>query len=205
MQNELNWKHAEDGGFPMKLVEKGLDFKGKTALFFYASVTIAVVSMVWVIMLSVRIMQLSRTDPSIPSYYVTIAIVCIAVSMISLHHFYKVFADRKAYFKQIDILDGNVSFVEITREGRKEWQEKLRKFDGISLRHYTHRGRESWYIAIVHSDNTKSFPVFSPGEADCGASEETKRQLLARYGSQFSQFKLATIYEKTAEKKEEQT
>ena len=202
MQNELNWESAEDGGFPMKLVEKGLDFKGKTALFFYASVTIAVVSMVWVIMLSIRIMQLSRTDPTIPHYYVTIAIICIAVSLISLHHFYKVFADRKAYFKQIEIQDGNVAFVEITREGRKEWQEKLRKFSGISLRHYTHRGQESWYIATVHDDNTRSFPVFSPGDADRGAPEADKRQLLARYGSLFN---LLTSYEKPAENKEEQT
>lgn len=205
MQNELNWECAEDGGFPMKLVEKGLDFKGRTAFFFYFSVTIAVVSMVWVIMLSIRIMQLSRTDPSVPHYYVTIAMICIAISLVSLHHFYKVFADRRAYFKQIEIKDGNVSFVEITREGRREWQEKLRKFEGVNLRHYKYRGRDSWYIAIVHSDNSRSFPIFSPGEADLGASDEAKRQLLARYGSYFSQFKLDTLYEKLSEDKEEQS
>lgn len=203
MQNELNWECAQDTGLPTKLVEKGLDFKGKTAFFFYFSVTIAVVSMVWVIMLSVRIMQLSRTDPSVPQYYVTIALICIAISLVSLHHFYKVFADRRAYFKQIEIKDGNVSFLEVTRAGRQEWQEKLRKFEAICLRHYSYRGRDSWYIAIVHSDKTKSFPIFSPGEEDREAGEEAKRQLLARFGSQFSQFGLVTSYEKKSENEEQ--
>jgi hypothetical protein len=203
MQNEINWESANEGGFPMKLVEKGLDLKGRNALFFYFSVTIAVVSMVWVIMLSIRIMMLSRTDPSVPGYYVTIAMVCIAVSLVSLHHFYRVFTDRKAYFKQIEISDGLVNFLEVTREGRREWQEKLRKFESISLRHYAYRGRDSWYIAIVHSDKTKSFPIFSPVEADREAPEDAKRQLLARMGSQFSQFGLVTSYEKKSENEEQ--
>jgi len=204
MQNEINWESANETGFPMKLVEKGLDLKGRNAFFFYFSVTIAVVSMVWVIMLSIRIMMLSRTDPSIPGYYVTIAMVCIGISLVSLHHFYRVFADRKTYFKQIEIDDGGlVKFIEVTREGRREWQEKLRKFEAISLRHYTYRNRDSWYIAVVHSDKTRSFPIFSPTEADREAPEEAKRELLARMGSQFSQFGLVTSYEKKSENEEQ--
>ncbi len=203
MQNELIWEHPEDSDFPRTLVERGLDLKGKARFFFYASVTIAVISMVWVVMLSIRIMQLSRTDPTVPSYYATIAMICIAISLVSLHHFYKVFADRRAYFKQIEIKDGSVSFLEITREGRREWQEKLRKFETISLRHYTYRKLDSWYIAIVHADNTRSFPIFAPKEADREAPEEAKRQILARMGSLFSPFKLVTSYEKKAEKEEQ--
>lgn len=203
MQNELTWEHPEESDFPRKLIERGLDLKGKARFFFYASVTIAVISMVWVITLSIRIMQLSRTDPTVPSYYVTIAMVCIAISLVSLHHFYKVFADRRAYFKEIEIKDGLVSFLEITRAGRREWQEKLRKFEAISLRHYTFRKRDLWYIAIIHSDNSKSFPIFSPREADCGAPEEAKRQLLARMGSMYSPFGLVTSYEKKAAKEEQ--
>lgn len=201
MKNELNWQVNEDGLFPMRLSEKGLDFKGKTAFFFYFSGLVAVLSMVWVIILSLKLLQLSRVDPSVPSYYVTVALICIGVSVVSLYSFYKLYANRRAYRREIEISDGLVSFFETSKAGNKDWKEKLRKFEGIALRHYSYRGVDSWYIALVHSDTTRSFPIFAPDYEARLAPEAEKRELLARYGSQFG---LMTSYEKPEKSKEEQ-
>lgn len=200
MKNQLNWQCPENGGFPMSLSEKGLDFKGRTAFFFYFSGMVATLSMSWVIILSLKLLLYTRTDPNVPSYYVTISLVCAGISIVSLYKFYKLFAERRVYRKKIEIADGMVTFAENTHAGAREWQEKLRKFEGITLKHYTHRGIESWYIALVHSDKTRSFPIFAPDNEALNAPEPEKRQLLARYGSQFN---LLTIYEKPEESKKE--
>lgn len=184
----------------MILSEKGLDFKGRTAFFFYFSGMVATLSMTWVIILSLKLLLYTRTDPSVPSYYITISLACAGISIVSLYKFYKLFAERRVYRKTIEIADGIVTFAENTRAGTREWQEKLRKFDGIALKHYTHRGIESWYIALVHSDKTRSFPIFAPGNETPGATEPEKRQLLARYGSLFN---LMTTYEKPDESKKQ--
>lgn len=193
MKNELNWQHSESGGFPMKLVEKGLNIKGKAVVLFYLSAFMAIASMVWVIMLSLRILQVSYGGSTVPEYYTTIAVVCIAVCLITIHHFYKVLRDRRAYYKEITIADGLVNFTEITHNGKTEWKEKLKKFSGIGLKHYKHRNQSSWYIAIIHDENGKSIPVFSPDAENQNATEEVKREQLARMGSAFG---LLTHYEK---------
>lgn len=200
MKNELKWQTPEAGGFPMHLSEKGLDFKGKNAVFFYISGLVATLSLVWVIMLSIKLLQLARTDPNVPQYYVTVALVCAAISAAALYSFYKIFKERRIYLKEISIADGTVSFRERTTAGTVEWQEKLRKFEGLFLKHYSYRGVESWYIALVHSDKTRSFPVFAPDYESRQAPEEEKRKLLARLGSTFN---LITNYEKPEEKKNE--
>ncbi|MDD3146579.1 MAG: hypothetical protein PHD82_04705 [Candidatus Riflebacteria bacterium] len=200
MKNEMNWQCAENGGFPMRLAEKGLDFKGRTAFFFYFSGLVAVLSMIWVIILSVKLLQFSRVDPNLPSYYTTVAMLCIGISAASLYSFYKLFATRSAYRKNIEIADGTVSFSEVTSKGTREWKEKLRKFEGLTLRHYDFRGVSSWYIALMHADKERCFPVFTPDYDSRLAPETEKRELLARYGSMFN---LITTYEKPEESKKE--
>lgn len=200
MKNELNWQTGEDGQMPMTLSEHGLDFKGRTAVVFYISGIVAVTSMIWVMLLSVKLLHMTRSDPSVPEYYVTIALICIGISAVSLYSFYKLFADRRAYSKNIVISDGNVSYRETTRTGNKEWSDKLRKFEGVFLKHYSYRGVASWYIALVHAEKDRSFPVFAPDYESRLASEEEKKKLLARYGSRLN---LVTHYEKPVEEKQE--
>lgn len=200
MKNELAWKSPEDQDFPMKLVERGLDFSGRTALIFYFSGVVAVLSMLWVIALSVKLIYMTQYDPNIPEYYKTVAIVCIAISAASLYSFYKIYMDRRAYRKEIEIANGLVTYSETTRKGKSEWQEKVRKYEGVHLRHYAYRGVDSWYIALVHADSSRSFPVFAPDYESRLASEEEKRKILAQFGSKFA---LMTTYEKPEKKEEE--
>ncbi len=200
MKNELAWKTSENQDFPMKLVERGLDFSGKTALIFYFSGVVAVLSMLWVMALSVKLIYMAQQDPNIPEYYKTVAIVCIAISAASLYSFYKIYMDRRAYSKEIEIADGTVTFCEKTRKGKTEWQEKVRKYQGVFLRHYNYRGVDSWYIALVHTDSSRSFPVFAPDYDSRLAGEDEKRKILAQYGSKFG---LMTTFEKPEKKEEE--
>jgi hypothetical protein len=188
MKNELAWKTSENQDFPMKLVERGLDFSGKTALIFYFSGVVAVLSMLWVMALSVKLIYMAQQDPNIPEYYKTVAIVCIAISAASLYSFYKIYMDRRAYSKEIEIADGTVTFCERTRKGKTEWQEN------------NYRGVDSWYIALVHTDSSRSFPVFAPDYDSRLAGEDEKRKILAQYGSKFG---LMTTFEKPEKKEEE--
>ena len=200
MKNELAWQCPEDKDFPMKLVEQGLAFGGRTALIFYFSGAVAVLSMLWVMALSVKLVFMVKQDPNIPQYYQTVAMVCIAISVASLYSFYRIYMDRKAYCKEIEIDDGLVSYCETTRKGKTEWQEKIRKYEGVHLRHYSYRGVDSWYVALVHSDSSRSFPVFAPDYDSRLASEEEKRKILAQYGSKFG---LMTTFEKKKTEEEE--
>ncbi|MGM0599567.1 MAG: hypothetical protein ACQETH_07075 [Candidatus Rifleibacteriota bacterium] len=192
MQNELNWQTAENEEFPMKLTEKGLDFPPKTAVFFYLSGIVAVLSMFWVLALSLKLIYMVQDDPTIPGYYKTIAIVCIAISVFSLFSFYKLYMNRRAYRKNIEIDNGMVNYSETTRQGANEWQEKLKKYEGVFLKHYSYRGVNSWYIALVHSDPAKSIPIFAPDYESRDIKEEEKKRILAQYGSKFG---LVTHYE----------
>lgn len=200
MKNELAWVTPENQDFPMKLVERGLAFSGRTALIFYFSGVVAVLSMFWVMALSVKLIYMAQQDPNIPEYYKTVAIVCIAISAASLYSFYKIYMDRRRYCKEIEIADGVVSFSETTRTGKTEWKEKVRKYEGVFLRHYAYRGVDSWYIALVHADTSRSFPVFAPDYDSRLASEEEKRRILAQYGSKFG---LLTTFEKNEKKEKE--
>lgn len=183
----------------MRLVERGLSFGGRTAMIFYFSGVVAVLSMFWVMTLSVKLIFMAQQDPNIPEYYKTVALICIAISVASLYSFYKIYMDRRAYCKEIEIADGVVNFSETTRTGKTEWKEKVRKYEGVFLRHYSYRGVDSWYVALVHADSSRSFPVFAPDNESTNASEEEKRRILAQYGSRFN---LMTNYEKKEEKKE---
>ncbi|GAB4267681.1 MAG: hypothetical protein Kow0029_02350 [Candidatus Rifleibacteriota bacterium] len=200
MKNELNWTIAEGKDFPMKFIEKGLDFSPKTAFFFYFSGMVAILSLLWVMALAVKLIYISQQDPGIPEYYKTVAFICIAISAASLYSFYKLYMDRRNYLKQIEIDKGVVNFIETTSKGKIEWSEKVKKYEGVYLKHYTYRGIDSWYIALVHSDSSKSFPVFAPDYDSKDVSEEEKRKLLAQYGNKFG---LLTIYEKKKDKNEE--
>lgn len=201
MKNELGWVTAENSDFPMHLTEKGLDFSKRTAFFFYFSGIVAVLSMFWVMLLSVKLIYMAHQDPTVPEYYKMVAFVCLAIGAASLFSFYKLYMDRRAYQKTIDIENGQVSYCETTRKGTIEWKEKVKKFEGMYLKHYTYRGVESWYIALVHADTTKSFPVFAPEYESRLATEVEKRTILAQYGSKFG---LMTIYEKEEDKGEEE-
>ncbi|MEW6711336.1 MAG: hypothetical protein AB1403_16045 [Candidatus Riflebacteria bacterium] len=200
MKNELNWVSPEGQDFPMKMVEKGLSFNGKTALVFYFSGFVAILSMLWVMALSVKLIFMTQQDPNIPEYYKTVAIICIGISAASLFSFYKIYRERSAYSKEIEIADGTVSFCETTRKGKTEWQEKVRKYEGVFLRHYSYRGVDSWYVALVHADSSKSLPVFAADFDSRQASEDEKRRILAQYGSRFG---LMTTFERKEEKKKE--
>lgn len=197
MKNELAWTTPENQDFPMKLVERGLQFSRRTALIFYFSSLLAVLSMLWVMALSIKLIYIAQQDSNIPEYYKTVALICIAISAVSLYSFYKVYMDRRAYRKEIEIANGTITYREITRKTKTEWQEKIRKYQGVVLRHYTYRGVDSWYIALVHSDSTKSFPVFVPDYDSRLADENEKRKLLAQYGSKFG---LMTTFEKPDKK-----
>jgi hypothetical protein len=150
--------------------------------------------------LSVKLIYMTQHDPNIPSYYKTIAFMCLAISAVSLYSFYRLYMDRRAYRKEINIDNGLVNYHEYTRKGETEWSEKLKRYEGVYLKHYSYKGVDSWYIALVHPDSSKSVPVFAPDYESRLAGEEEKRTLLAQYGSRFG---LMTIYEKPSEKKEE--
>jgi hypothetical protein len=193
MKNELKWENGENDGFPMKLVEKGLDFSGKTAFFFYFSGLVAILSMIWVMVLSIKLIHMTSLDPNIPEYYKMLAFVCLAIGAASLYSFYKIYMDRRAYRKEIEINNGIVKYHEVTRKQETSWQEKLKKYQGVNLKHYSYRGVDSWYVALIHSDSSKSFPVFAPDYDSRMAKEDEKRKLLAQYGSKLN---LLTTYER---------
>jgi hypothetical protein len=197
MINELNWTTEPEKDFPMRLSERGLDFSGRTKFFFYFSGIVAILSMIWVMALSVKLLRMTQQDPNIPQYYQMLAVVCLVIGAASLISFYKLYMNRRAYHKVVEINNNTVTYLEKTRNGQTEWQEKLKKYQGIFLKHYSYRGVDSWYIALVHDDASKSFPLFAPDYDSRLADEEEKRKILARYGSKFN---LLTTYEKPPEK-----
>ncbi len=200
MKNEIPWQLTEDKTLPMTLSEKGLDFKGKTAFFFYFSGILATLSMSWVAMLSIKLLYMAHKDASVPRTYVTIGIMCFGISAVALYSFYKLYHNRKAYSKEITIKDGSVVFLEKTIDGKTEWTEKIKKFDGIVLKHYVYRGVQSWYIVLDHNDKTKNIVLFAPGFEDKAISEDEKRKKLAQYGTLFN---LLTTFERPEDTSDE--
>jgi len=197
MNNEIKWETGDNNGMPMSLHEKGLDFKGASAFFFYVSGLIAMSSMIWVVILSLKMLQYSRTQPDLPTYYVPIAVVCIFLSLFFIKTFYTLFNNRRKYRRDIIIAEGVVEYKETSHTGIVEWKEKVKKFEEVGLRHYTYRGVDSWFIALVHSDKTKSIPLFAPDYSNKSASEKDKRELLAKYGTLMGM--ITTYQEKSAE------
>lgn len=193
MQNEIKWQEATPETEKMVLSERGLDFSRKTAFFFYLSGLVATASLGWVIALSIRMLIHAYQDPTMPKYYVTVAFMCLGISFISLYSFIKMLRERHAYNKHIEIDKSMVNFRETTVNGVKEWKEKLKRFDGVYLKHYAYRGVESWYIALVHPESSKSIPLFAPTYEMRTLAEKDKREMLARYGSRLN---LITVYEK---------
>ena len=192
MKNEINWDIQDEKPNEMTLEEAGLDFSKKTAFFFYLSGFVATASLGWVMALSVRLIYLTSHDSSIPQYYITIAIACLVICAMTIHRFLKIFREKRAYKKIIKIKNGMVEFCEHTINGLSTWKEKVKKYDGVYLKHYSYRGVKSWYIALVHPEQEKSLPIFVPSFEYKDISEEEKRKLLARYGTQFG---LLTTYE----------
>jgi hypothetical protein len=192
MKNEIEWIADETDTLSMHLQEKGLNFKGMTAFMFYFSGIISMASMGWVIVLSVKMLQLSRTTANLPRYYVPIAMLCIMLSLFFIKAFYTMYNNRRKYLKEISIKGGTVHFKETTHEKVVEWSEKIKKFEEVGLRHYTYKGVESWFIALVHKDKSKSTPLFAPDYQGRKATEEEKRAMLAKYGTMFG---IITTYE----------
>ncbi len=94
-----------------------------------------------------------------------------------------------------------MDFKETTHEKVTEWKEKVRKFEEVGLRHYTYKGVESWFIALIHKDKTKSIPLFAPDYNGRKASEEVKRELLAKYGTMLG---VITTYESKSQETRKQ-
>ncbi len=99
MKNEIKWVVTEDSGVPMTLVEKGLNFTGATAFLFYVSGLVSMASMGWVIVLSFKMLQYSRTAVDLPKYYAPIAMLCIVISVFFIKSFYNLFNNRRKYLK----------------------------------------------------------------------------------------------------------
>ena len=83
MKNELNWKTGENGSLPMILDEKGLNLKGFSKFMFYLCAGISMLSMFWVIIVSIGAFASANQDPTTPEYYKIIAIASIAIETCS--------------------------------------------------------------------------------------------------------------------------
>ena len=100
------------------------------------------------------------------------------------------------YRRQIEITKTEVLFKETSHNGVKAWIEKRKKYEGITLKHYTYRKVESWYIVLENPDSDKNIVLFAPSFEFRNADENEKRQLSARYGTKFN---LLTTYSKAEE------
>lgn len=199
IKNILEWNTAEDGGFPFELHEKGLNLKGLQKYFFYFSSIVSVCSMLWGMLISINILHVHLTNPGkLPSYFSTMAVICICVCMFCLISFHNLYKSKKMYRKDIIINDGNVDYKEVNDKGTTEWKIKIKKFSSVSLLHYKYKRVKSWYIALVHQDKDKIIPLFIP-EDNKEVSEADKRELLAKYGTIFG---LTTNYVELENKEE---
>lgn len=207
MQNQLDWKTAEDGGLPMTLDEKGLGLKGSTAFFFYFSSIVSLLSMIWVIVISIGVFIQSKDDASLPSYYPTVAIGCIALSAFMINTFIKFFNDKRSYRRHVEINGGTITYLESTNSKKTEWTEKLRKYSSVDLMHYRYKGVDSWYIALNHNDKERRVVLFTPEYKDKDVSEDDKHQILDKYGKIFelptNLYDLETSYKLLSGKKDE--
>ena len=185
MKNELNWETGENGSLPMTLDEKGLNLKGFSKFMFYFCAGISLLSMFWVIIVSVGAFASANQDPTTPEYYKIIAIGSIAISMMCINTLIKFYNDKKNYYKHVEIADGKIKFKEINKNKTVEWEEKIRKYTAVELRHYTYRGVTSWYVFLQHHDKDKKLALFAPEYNYNNANEDTKKEVLDFYGKLF--------------------
>lgn len=186
MKNELNWETGENGSLPMILDEKGLNLKGFSKFMFYFCASVSLLSMVWVIIISIGAFASANQDPTTPEYYKIISIATIAISMMCINTLIKFYKDKKHYSKHVEIADGKIKFKEVTTDKTIEWEEKIRKYTSVELRHYNYRGVQSWYVFLQHHEKEKKLALFAPEYDYHNATEETKREVLNFYGKLFS-------------------
>lgn len=189
MNNEIKWKDTDNTYY---LFEQGLNLSKRSGCLFSISSVISIMSLIWVVILSIRLIIASRQQEEIPPHYFSIGLICLFISLYTLYKLYTFYREKKAYRKEIVIKEGLVTYSENKLDSNAQWTEKLKKYDGLFLKHFNHRGTKSWYIAFVHKDTKKSFPVFVP-TPDCrNLPEDEKKQVLARYGTKFN---IQTVYE----------
>ena len=175
MKNELKWETGENGSLPMILDEKGLGLKGFSKYMFYLCISVSLLSMVWVILVSIGAYAASNQDPTTPEYYRILSIVCIMISMMCINTLLKFLKEKRNYSKHVEIADGKIT----------EWEEKIRKYTSVELRHYQYRGVKSWYVFLQHPDKDKKLALFAPEYKYQNASEDTKKEVLQFYGKLF--------------------
>ncbi len=186
MKNEINWETGENGSLPMTLDEKGLGLKGSAKFFFYFCSLVSLLSMVWVIVISIGAFAAANQDATTPEYYKIIAIFSIALSMMCINTLIKFYNDKKNYSKHVEIASGKIKFKEITTNKTTEWEEKIRRYTAVELRHYNYQGVTSWYIYLQHPQKEKKLAIFAPEYNFRNATEETKREALDFYGKLFN-------------------
>ncbi len=185
MQNELNWVLSENNTLPMVLEEKGLGLKGFQKLFFYFCTFISFLSMLWVIVISFGVFLATNKDPTLPDYYKFVAVGCIVLSGFCINTLIKFYRDKKNYYKYIKIADGKVKFKEVTMNKTIQWEERIKKYTSVELRHFNYRRISSWYILLQHQDKEKRFAIFSPEYKYQNADETSKHEVLDFYGKLF--------------------
>jgi hypothetical protein len=185
MKNELNWETGENGSLPMILDEKGLGLKGFSKFMFYICISLSLLSMVWVIIISIGAYAAANKDPTVPEYYKIVSIACIMISMMCINTLHKFLKDKRNYSKHVEISDGKIKFKEVSQNKTTEWEERIRKYTAVELRHYQYRGVNSWYVFLQHPDKDKKLALFAPEYKYQNASEDTKKEVLQFYGKLF--------------------
>ncbi len=185
MKNELKWETGENGSFPMKLEEKGLGLEGFTKIFFYLCATISLLSMFWVIAVSIGAFVVANQDPTTPEFQKYVSIIFIALSMFCIKTLFTFYIDKKNHYKFVEISSGRIKFKEISKNVTTEWEEKIRKYTSINLRHFNYRGTIYWYIVLDNPNKEKNIALFVPEYQYQNASEEDKKAVLEQYGKLF--------------------
>lgn len=182
MKNELQWKTDENGSLPMILEEKGLGLKGISKFLFYFCATVSLLSMFWVIIVGVGAFAAASKDPTVPEYYKFVSVVSIVLSMMCINTLVRFYKDKKNYYKYVEIANGKVKYLEVTSNKKVEWDEKIKKYSAIELRHYKYRGVTSWYVLLQHHEKSRKVVLFAPEYKYNNANEETKKKVLDFYG-----------------------
>ena len=185
MKNELKWETGENGSLPMILDEKGLGLKGFSKFFFYFCAGISLISMFWVIIISIGAYASSNQDPSVPEYYRIVSLGSIGLSLFCISTLVKFYKEKTHYHKHVEISEGKIQYKEITINKTNEWEERIRKYTSVDLHHYTYRGVNSWYVFLQHPNKERRVAIFAPEYQYQNADEKTKREVLDFYGKLF--------------------
>lgn len=205
MKNEIAWQTAENGGLPMILDEKGLGLKGSAKFFFYFCSIISLLSMLWVIAISIGVFAATKEDATLPTYYPMVSVGCIALSMMCINTLIKFYRDKIKYEKHVEIDKGTIKYHEFINESKcTDWTEKIRKYEAVELRHYNYRGVSSWYIFLSHKEKDHRVVLFAPEYNFRTATEETKRETLDFYSKLFELPALYLDLEESYKKSEEE-